>query len=126
MKKPPRSKIVRKGWGHEQIWASNPLYAAKFLVFKEHGQSSYHFHKYKHETWYVMEGIFRLERKDLTNAEDVVRELHPTDIVEIPPMVPHRLTCLTMKYGRILEVSSPDSVDDNYRIEPGDSQKRKK
>ena len=37
-------------------------------------------------------------------------------------MLPHKLTCLVNK-GVIIEVSTPDSVEDNYRVEPGDSQK---
>jgi hypothetical protein len=35
--------------------------------------------------------------------------------------VPHRLTCL--EQGTIIEVSTADSVEDNYRVLPGDSQK---
>jgi len=38
-----------------------------------------------------------------------------------PPLLPHRLTCL--EEGVIIEVSTPDSVEDNYRVMPGDSQK---
>jgi hypothetical protein len=37
-------------------------------------------------------------------------------------MLPHKLTCVNDN-GVIIEVSSPDSVEDNYRIETGDSQK---
>jgi hypothetical protein len=33
----------------------------------------------------------------------------------------HQLHCITE--GTILEVSTPDSVEDNYRVMPGDSQK---
>jgi len=37
-------------------------------------------------------------------------------------MVPHQLICL--ESGTVVEVSTPDSVEDNYRIIPGDSQKK--
>jgi hypothetical protein len=37
------------------------------------------------------------------------------------PLEPHQLICL--EEGTIIEVSTPDSVEDNYRVMPGDSQK---
>jgi hypothetical protein len=36
------------------------------------------------------------------------------------PLEPHQLHCI--EAGTIIEVSTPDSVEDNYRILPGDSQ----
>jgi hypothetical protein len=36
------------------------------------------------------------------------------------PLEPHQLICI--KQGVIIEVSTPDSVEDNYRVMPGDSQ----
>jgi hypothetical protein len=38
-----------------------------------------------------------------------------------PPLVPHQIECV--EEGTIIEVSTPDSVEDNYRVEKGDSQK---
>jgi hypothetical protein len=35
--------------------------------------------------------------------------------------LPHQLHCL--EEGTIIEVSTPDSVEDNYRVRPGDSQR---
>jgi hypothetical protein len=35
-------------------------------------------------------------------------------------MVPHQVLCL--EAGSIIEVSTPDSEEDNYRVEKGDSQ----
>ena len=37
------------------------------------------------------------------------------------PLQPHQLICI--EAGTIIEVSTPDSVEDNYRVLPGDSQK---
>jgi hypothetical protein len=42
------------------------------------------------------------------------------DIFHIAPLHPHQVICI--EAGTILEVSTPDSVEDNYRISPGDSQ----
>ena len=38
-----------------------------------------------------------------------------------PPLQPHQLICMEPG-SSITEVSTPDSVEDNYRIGPGDSQ----
>jgi len=38
-----------------------------------------------------------------------------------PPLLPHQLICV--EEGTIIEVSTPDSVEDNYRVGKGDSQK---
>jgi hypothetical protein len=35
--------------------------------------------------------------------------------------MPHQLICI--EEGTIIEVSTPDSVEDNYRVLPGDSQR---
>jgi hypothetical protein len=37
------------------------------------------------------------------------------------PLHPHQVICI--EAGTILEVSTADSVEDNYRVLPGDSQK---
>jgi hypothetical protein len=37
------------------------------------------------------------------------------------PLFPHQVICL--EEGTLIEVSTPDSVEDNYRVLPGDSQK---
>ena len=38
------------------------------------------------------------------------------------PLVPHQLIA-EVDNSKIIEVSTTDSVEDNYRVEPGDSQK---
>ena len=39
-----------------------------------------------------------------------------------PPLQPHQLVCMEPG-SSVTEVSTADSVEDNYRIAPGDSQK---
>tara|TARA_R100001510_G_C7635150_1_gene193437 strand:+ start:762 stop:1121 length:360 start_codon:yes stop_codon:yes gene_type:complete len=112
---------VKKGWGSELIWATNDKYCGKFLRFDKQGQKfSMHFHKEKDETWYVLEGMFTVKWIDTKTAEQHSTVLDRGDVWRNKPCVPHQLICLTK--GTILEVSTPDSVEDNYRIEPGDSQ----
>mgnify|MGYP003353172772 CR=1 FL=1 len=43
------------------------------------------------------------------------------DVWHNPPLLPHQIIC--DETGTIIEVSTPDSVEDNYRVMKGDSQK---
>jgi mannose-6-phosphate isomerase-like protein (cupin superfamily) len=113
--------LVEKGWGNETIFATNELYCGKILTFNEKAKFSMHFHIDKDETWYVLDGIFRLIYIDTENASEKNIILKPGDTWRNKPLLPHQLECLSA--GRIIEVSTPDSVEDNYRIRPGDSQK---
>ena len=45
----------------------------------------------------------------------------PGDIWHNPPLHPHQLICT--ESGTVVEVSTADSVEDNYRVLPGDSQR---
>lgn len=114
---------VEKGWGHEFIFASNDLYCGKLLHFNEGGKFSMHFHDQKDETWLVLEGKFELHYIDTKDASKHKKVLNQGDIWRNYPLEPHQLTCI--EEGVIIEVSTADSVEDNYRIAPGDSQKAK-
>lgn len=116
-----RSEFVNKGWGQEEIWASNDLYCGKFLRFEEGKQFSMHFHAKKHETWYVVDGEFEVQWIDTKTAKWNVQSLFPGDVWENEPLLPHKLICF--KAGSIIEVSTQDIAEDNYRVMPGDSQK---
>lgn len=111
---------VDKGWGYENIWASNDQYCGKIMHFNEGAKFSMHFHSVKSESWYVLKGEFIVETINTTNAGVSMFTLHEGDTWHNPPLLPHRLICV--KEGDILEVSTPDSVEDNYRVMPGDSQ----
>jgi len=114
--------FVKKGWGHELIWATNDKYAGKLLVFENAGSKfSMHFHREKDETWYVLEGKFKLILCDTKTAEHKEKTLNKGDIWHNPPLLPHQLIALEDN-SIIIEVSTPDSVEDNFRILPGDSQ----
>lgn len=112
---------VEKGWGHEEIWATNDKYCGKLMHFNAGSRFSMHFHAEKDETWYVLSGKFVVEVIDTTNAKQTDALLLAGDTWHNPPLVPHRLICI--EEGTIIEVSTPDSVEDNYRVAPGDSQK---
>ena len=63
---------VSKGWGQEIIWATNDLYCGKILTFKEGGKMSMHYHMQKHETWYVLEGSFMINKINTETAEKFI------------------------------------------------------
>lgn len=119
-----KSGTVLKGWGSEEIWASNELYCAKYLHFNKGGRMSMHFHINKTESWLVIDGVFDVEYIRTADATKMHAELFPDDSLCILPGTPHRITC--REAGKILEVSTPDDVNDNYRVEPGDSQRETK
>lgn len=117
---------VDKGWGYEIIWATNDKYCAKILVFEKEGAKfSMHFHREKDETWFVNAGQFRLIYCDTNTATYIEKVLNEGDVWRNPPMMPHQLIALKPN-SMIFEVSTPDSVEDNYRIIPGDSQRATK
>lgn len=112
---------VKKGWGHELIWATNDKYCGKIMHFDTNSKFSMHFHSEKDETWYVLSGKFIVEWIETKDASIQQKVLETNSTWHNPPLLPHRLICL--EEGSIIEVSTPDSVEDNYRVLPGDSQK---
>lgn len=113
--------IVEKAWGYEDIFITTDDYCGKKMVFTKKGAKfSMHFHKEKRETWLILSGKFQLEVIDTTDASRKVIMLEEGEVHTNEPMVPHQLTCI--EEGTILEISTPDSVEDNYRVLPGDSQ----
>jgi len=113
---------IEKGWGFEIIWATNDKYCGKIMVFEKEGSKfSMHFHKEKDETWFVNSGAFKLIYCDTKTATYHEKFLNAGETWHNPPMMPHQL--IALKPGSmIFEVSTADSVEDNYRIIPGDSQ----
>ena len=61
MEKITQHKRVEKTWGFELWLANTDLYCGKFLNFKKGASCSYHYHKEKHETFYVNAGSCRID-----------------------------------------------------------------
>ena len=114
------SGYVKKGWGSEFIFATNDKYCGKLLIFNTGAKFSMHYHAQKDESWYVLSGKFIVEYIDTKDATVRDRYLNVGDVWNNTPLLPHRLTCV--EEGTIIEVSTPDSVEDNYRVMKGDSQ----
>ena len=119
------SGAVEKGWGYELIWATTDDYCGKIMFFnKEDMKTSLHFHKEKDETWFVNSGKFKVRYIDTKDSMLYEKELNEGDVWHNPPLMPHQLVALADE-SSITEVSTADSVEDNYRIGPGDSQTAK-
>ena len=112
--------LVPKGWGSEFIWATNDKYCGKFMNFNTGAKFSMHFHKDKEETWYIQSGKFIVRWIDTRTARQHEKELYQGGVWHNVPCMPHQLECI--EAGTVIEVSTPDSVEDNYRVMPGDSQ----
>lgn len=111
---------VEKGWGNELIWATNDKYCGKLMNFNKGSKFSMHFHAEKDETWYVLSGEFLVRWIDTKTATLNEKNLRTGDTWHNPPLVPHQVICY--EAGTLIEVSTPDSVEDNYRVGKGDSQ----
>ena len=109
--------FVPKAWGSELIWATNDLYCGKLMRFNAGSSFSMHLHKEKDETWYVLTGKFILKTIDTFDASVSEQILTVGDVWRNEPMLPHQLLCL--EEGTVIEVSTPDSVEDNYRVGKG-------
>ena len=116
-----KKRVEEKGWGYEEILVSNSEYCMKRMVFGKDSKFSMHFHVDKKETWYVQKGFFVLEYIDTTNANIRTINLCQGDVWTNERLFPHRLICKENK-GIIMEVSTKDTIRDNYRVMPGDSQ----
>jgi mannose-6-phosphate isomerase-like protein (cupin superfamily) len=115
--------FVKKGWGHELIWATNEKYCGKLMKFNKGAKFSMHFHAEKDESWYVLDGLFMIKFIETKDASVHEVTLKAGEVWRNRPLQPHQVICL--EEGTIIEVSTPDSVQDNYRVLPGDSQQRK-
>lgn len=113
---------VSKGWGYEYIFATNNLYCGKLLHFSKAGNKfSMHFHKTKDESWYVQYGSFELRIINTKNGSINTKILNSGDSIRIKPLVVHQLIALEDD-SEVIEVSTADSDEDNYRVMPGDNQ----
>jgi mannose-6-phosphate isomerase-like protein (cupin superfamily) len=112
---------VEKGWGSEEIWATNDCYCGKLMHFNTGARFSMHFHAEKDESWYVLSGRFKVIVINTANASQTEHELNAGDTWHNPPLLPHQIVCV--EAGTVIEVSTPDSVEDNYRVAKGDSQR---
>lgn len=104
-------KIVKKPWGEEHWLAHTDRYAGKILIVKKGQRLSLQYHRKKHETQYVDEGVVKFTIGQSDPLEEKI--LRSGDSVEIPPGTRHRIEAL--EDAKIFEVSTPE-LDDVVRV----------
>ena len=134
-------KFVKKGWGHE-LWIHNDeKYCGKLVHFDKGRRCSLHYHKLKHETFYLHSGhvtltVVKLDRDPseiddelrrrlsmgietpLSGAEVTIRHMHSGDVFEIPPGMIHQV--YAHDESDIFECSTQHFDSDSIRIVRGD------
>lgn len=104
---------VDKPWGYEIIWAHTDKYVGKILHIEPGHLLSLQYHKWKHESIYVLRGrmIFRYR-----NAAGVLveREMIAGQAQQVPTGLVHQFEAL--ERTDVLEASTPH-LDDLVRLE---------
>ena len=95
--------------GETEFWIANEEqhgYCGKFLFVFDGQTCPHHYHKVKHETFFVVKGSIRMR---MDEDERVMRE---GDLLAMPPGAGHSFTGLGP--ALILEVSMPSVRQDNF------------
>ena len=107
-----------KGWGDELWIANNEKYCGKILRFKKGAAFSMHYHVDKHETFYVLEGVLRVDMlQDKENPD-----AHPFTITckqgESMEMERERAHMLMAADGDVtlIEISKFHRDEDSHRL----------
>ena len=93
-----------KPWGYEIILEKNNKYVVKKIFLKKNHQCSLQYHKYKHETIYVLSGVLELNKN---NNLIIVK---PGSSVTLEKNVIHRMKALRANTYYI-ECSTPQLKD---------------
>lgn len=121
------AKFVKKGWGYE-LWIHNdPRYCGKLLQFDAGKKCSLHYHKLKHETFYLESGTLSCRFFQLNEMQspgfDIEAVPYVTmqagDIKEISPFLVHQMMAIGGS-ARLFEFSTEHFDSDSYRIVRGD------
>ena len=110
---------VEKPWGKEVWFALAPGYIGKIISIHPAKATSYHFHKEKDETIYVLSGELRVTigKSRAIPFKDAIDEIVQEGCaVRIQPGTPHMLSSWCHEPLVLLEVSLP-FTDDSVRLE---------
>ena len=112
-----KAKIVPKEWGHE-IWLANnesENYCGKILYIDEGCSSSMHFHAQKHESFYTLEGILRIDIIDTQTGKIRMRTHVPGDTFTMERNRPHQLSGINGPV-KFIEISTFHRDSDSFRV----------
>jgi len=105
------TKVIEKLWGYELWIVNNSSYCGKILHINKGCCLSFHFHKIKDETFYVLEGVAKLQF--MNDNENII--MVKGDIKHIPPNKMHRLFAVDGDVD-IIEISTHHEDSDSIRI----------
>lgn len=114
-------KIVPKDWGQEEWIVNNEKYCGKKMLIKEGYYCSYHMHKIKEETFYILDGELEL----IHNGKYL--KVGKGETLHLKPGEYHSFRAL--KDTIFFEFSTQHLDEDNYRLTKssfGDNEKWKK
>ena len=100
--------------GETEYWIANEAehgYCGKFLIVLENQTCPCHYHRIKHETFFVVKGRIRMR------VGEEEREMAEGDVLAMPPGIGHSFTGLGGP-ALILEVSMPTMLWDNFFADP--------
>lgn len=112
-----RAEYVSKTWGRE-VWFANheeANYCGKILYIRDGCKFSMHFHRDKHETFFVLTGRVILRVVDYATGHTHATTLVTGDSCEIPRETPHQLEAVDGD-ATILEASTFHRDADSYRL----------
>jgi len=109
-------KEHKKSWGSETWLCNNNLYCGKLLNVERGKWCSYHFHKLKDETFYVLHGWVLLEYSLPGKPGRILQYLKEGESIRIQPFTPHRF--IGFVDSVIIEISTQHFEEDSYRLEP--------
>ena len=95
--------------GETEFWIANETergYCGKYLFVFDGQTCPHHFHKMKHETFFVVKGSIRMR----TDEQELIMEQGA--VLIMPPGVAHSFTGIGP--ALILEVSQPSVLQDNF------------
>ena len=101
-------KIVPKEWGQEEWIVNNEKYCGKKMLIKEGYYCSYHMHKIKEETFYILDGEIEL----IHNGEYL--KIGKGETMHLKPGEYHSFRAL--KDTIFFEFSTQHLDEDNYRL----------
>jgi quercetin dioxygenase-like cupin family protein len=98
-------KVIPKGWGHEKIIVNNDQYCGKLLYIIKGCKTSLHYHKSKHETFYVESGKAMVYYSDeVGEIIKLVESKNEQDKMLLFAPGSHQMTTITLKAGDRFEV----------------------
>jgi mannose-6-phosphate isomerase-like protein (cupin superfamily) len=118
MMKPEKCRIVEKVWG-EEVHICNILdlgfgYCGKVLRLKKDHQCSIHFHKTKHETFFIKNGRCLMEWGDTHDTMSMF-VFTPGMVLTLEQKTFHRFSGID-PMTEIFEISTTDFPEDSYRL----------